>query len=135
MNAEAIIVALLKADATVTGLVADRIKPSELAQGLARPAVVYDHISTVTHNTLSTAEAVQRKTSRIQLTVLAGSYPQQKSLLKACADACKYRRGTIAGVHNVSVLPDVEGPDMRNKADSVIYLQTIDFKVGWNQPR
>lgn len=130
MSAEKIITALLRASSPLVAVVSTRIGPGPLPQGTALPAVATNLISNVRRNTVGTREAAQLFRSRMQVTVLASSYAQQKTLVRLVADACKYQRGTIAGFSGVSVLPDIEGPDMRDD-DATIYMQTIDFSVSY----
>ena len=130
MSAEKIITALLRAHSPLVAVVSTRIGPGPLPQGTALPALATNLISNVRRNTVSTAEAAQLFRSRMQITVLASSYSQQKALIRLVSDACKYQRGTIAGSTGVSVLPDIEGPDMRDD-DASIYMQTIDFSVSY----
>lgn len=130
MSAEKIITALLRAHSPLVAVVSTRIGPGPLPQGTALPALATNLISNVRRNTVGTREAAQLFRSRMQVTVLASSYAQQKQLIRLVADACKYQRGTVAGVAGVSVLPDIEGPDMRDD-DATIYMQTIDFAVSY----
>ncbi len=130
MSAEIVITSLLLAHAPLTAVVGTRIMPGPLTQGTALPAIATNLISNLRRNTVSTAEAVQMMTSRMQVSVFARSYAQQKQLIGLVGDACRYKYGTISGIVGVAVLPDLEGPDDRDDA-STIYMQTVDFMVSW----
>jgi hypothetical protein len=133
MSAEKVLNALLKADAALVALVgADNIFPGVIPQGTELPAVAYNHISTVERTTLAMNESKVVTTSRIEVAVQAKTYPSQKAVLAAVRAACKNRQGTIAGVYVHSVLRDTVGPDMRDD-DAGIYMQTIDFKVTFDE--
>jgi hypothetical protein len=131
VSAEKIITALMRAHAPLLAVVpftGGRIGPGPLAQGVTLPAIAYNLISNQHRNTLSGAEPFRFYRSRVQVTVLATSYAQQKDLIRLVFAACSNRRGVIAGCFNVSVLSDIEGPDMKND-DAGIFMQTIDFMV------
>lgn len=131
MSAEKIIFALLSAHTALTNVVpVARIGPGPLPQGIALPAVATNLVSNVPRHTVSTAEAKRMHRSRVQCTALAGTYASQKALIRLIDDACRYRRGTVAGFTAVSVLPDIEGPDFRDD-DAKVYMQTIDFLVAY----
>lgn len=132
MSAEKIIFALLAAHAPLVAVVpASRIAPGPLPQGVALPAIATNLISNRARHTVSTAEARRLWISRMQCTALTASYAEQKRLIRLIDDACRYKRGTIAGFTGVSVIPELEGPDMRDDA-TVVYMQTIDFMVTYH---
>lgn len=133
MRAEKAIRALLMQASAVTTLVSDRCYPGQLPQGCALPALVVEHISTVDKPTLDAASAFGLVQSRIQVTALASSYPQQKSLADAVITACRYQRGVIAGVRVISVVRELVGPDLRDDDRSVFY-QSVDFLVTFQEP-
>lgn len=133
MRAEKAIHALLMQAGTVTALVVDRCYPGQLPQGCLLPALVVEHISTVDRPTLDAAAAFGLVQSRIQVTALASSYPQQKSLADAVVAACRYQRGVIAGVRVISVVRELVGPDLRDDDRSVFY-QSVDFLVTFQEP-
>lgn len=131
MSAEKIIVSLLRAHAPLLAVVpftGGRIAPGPLQQGVTLPALAYNLISNVHRNTLSGAEGQRLYRSRVQITVMAASYAEQKNLIRLVFAACANKRGLIAGYQNVAVLSDIEGPDMRDD-DPVVYMQTTDVLV------
>lgn len=117
--------ALLVADAALASVVpAARIMAGHIPQGATLPAVAVSHVSTVRYQPGATA----LKTSRVQVTVMATSYPQQKSVLALVVAALPKTRGTVAGVEVDSITPDIEGPD-QSDADTGICFQTYDVIV------
>ncbi|MDP3650902.1 MAG: DUF3168 domain-containing protein [Rhodoferax sp.] len=133
MSGVKIIRALLAADAALTALVpAVRIVAGVVPQGTALPAVAITEVSRVDINALKPG-AYARSTSRVQVTVMAASYPMQKQILGAVRHACRDKVGTIAGVGGVSVLLDSTGPDF-NDSDTGFYMQSQDFKVSFIEP-
>lgn len=132
MSAVKIIRALLVADSALTALVpAARIIAGVLPQGTALPAVAVTEVSRITRNILK-AGAYAQSTSRVQVSVMATTYPQQKQLLGAVRHACRDRIGTVAGVANVSVLLDSAGPDF-NDPDTGFFMQSQDFEVSFTE--
>lgn len=137
MSGAAIITALLLADAVLLDLLLgepDRLHVGVVPQNAPLPAVAIGQISGNPRNTLSSHEASVRRRERIQVTVLAKSYVEQRALIQTVRRACQYQRGTLAGMSQASVLPDLEGPDLRLD-DPGIYMQTHDFTVSFNEPR
>jgi hypothetical protein len=133
MRAEKVITALLNGSAAVVALLADRVYPSQVPQGKPLPAAVVDHISSNELTTIDANAAYGLVRSRIQVTVLANSYPAQKALLEEVRLACNYQRGVIAGVRVVSVIRDTVGPDMRDD-DRGVFYQSVDFQVTHQEP-
>lgn len=128
MSAEKIITALLRAHAPLVALVGTRIGFGPLPQNTALPALATNLISDRERMTLSLAETTRLHRARMQVTVLASSYAQQKELVDLVGRACSKKRGTIAGFNGVVVLADIEGPDSRDD-DATIFAQTTDFMV------
>lgn len=85
---------ILTADSATTAIVAGRIYPNELPQGVNLPAVVYTTISDTPELTFSTAIANTFKAARVQLDCYArpttaggGAYAQAHALARAVASA------------------------------------------------
>jgi hypothetical protein len=133
MRAEKAITALLLDTAGVAALVSDRVYPGQLPQGTRLPAAVVEHIDTNELTTLDAAAEFGLVRSRIQVTVLASTYPAQKALLEQVRLACNYQRGSIAGVWVVSVIRDTVGPDLRDD-DRGVFYQSVDFQVTHQEP-
>lgn len=131
MSGVAVIVTLLAADAGVTAIVpAARIFGGDVPLSTATPSIGVSQISGMPRNTVSMAETRRLITERVQVTIHAASYDQQKALLELVRRACPNQRGTVDGVDLDSILPDIEGPDLTD-ADAKIYEQSRDFLVKW----
>lgn len=133
MSAVKIIRTLLLADPAMIALVpAVRVIAGIIPQGTALPAIAITEVSRVDHQSLKPGSQAHC-TSRVQVTVVAGSYPVKKTLLGAVRHACRDKIGTIAGVSGVAVLLDGTGPDF-DDTDTGFSMQSQDFKVGFTEP-
>lgn len=129
MSAIKVIRALLVAHAPILGLVpAARIVAGTVPLGMPLPAIGLTEISRVELPTVSLGQRAVQVTARVQVTVHASTYPDQKALLQAAKLGPGAHTGTVAGVTVRSVMRDVVGPDMGD-ADTGIYQQSRDFKV------
>ncbi len=124
----AVIRSLLVADGTLTAAVPSaRIVAGLLPQGVALPALGIEEISSVPQPTID-AQAYALMRTRVQVTVSATSYPQQKAVAALARAACEYRRGAIAGQQVASIVLESTGPDLRD-GDAQIFQQPLDFIV------
>lgn len=125
--------ALLNAASGVTALTGTRIYGGgQLPQGTALPAVVVEHVNANELTTIDANAAFGLMKARMQCTVLAKSYPEQKALLEQVRIACNYQRGLINGVRVITILRDTVGPDQRDD-DMQVYTQSIDFQVTYQE--
>lgn len=146
MSAVKIIRSLLAADAAVVALVpAGRIIAGVLPQGTALPAIAVTEVSRTDHQPLK-AGAFGRSTSRVQVTLFATTYPQQKQLLGLVRHVCRDKNGQLdatvigdwftyfehIGVSGVSVLLAGTGPDF-NDPEAGFYMQSQDFSVSYTE--
>lgn len=128
MTAAAVIRSLLVADTAVTAAVPpSRIVAGLLPQGGQLPALAVEEISAVPQPTID-AQAYALMRSRVQVTVVARNYPEQKAVAAAVRDACQYQHGLIAGVQVASIVMSTTGPDLID-GDAQIYQQPVDFIV------
>ena len=130
MSAVSIMRALLIADAGVTALVpAEHIVPGYVE---AMPSIGLKEISGTELDTVARA-GNSLVTARVQVTVYATSYPQQKAVLKAAKLGAGTHTGQVAGYAVRSVLRDSIGPDL---GDPQIpsFEQSRDFKVTFIEP-
>ena len=133
MSGVAIIRTLLAANSAVIAAVpSTKIMAGVIPLGTVLPAISIAHISGTTRNTIAMNDAKTFCTDRVQVTVLAKTYPQQKALLALVQAACPNTRGTVGGIACDSVLDDVCGPDIFD-ADATIYFQSQDFIVKFNR--
>lgn len=129
MSAVKVIRALLIAHAPVLALVpAARIVAGTVPQGMQLPAIGLTEIGRGELPTVSLAQRAVLVTARIQVTVHAASYPEQKAVLQAAKLGPGAHTGTVAGVTVRSVMRDMVGPDMSDD-DAGVYQQSRDFKV------
>lgn len=132
MSAAAIIVQLLTAYAPLTDLVpAENIMAGTVPAGLI-PAVGVKEVGGGEQGTVARA-GNSLVTTRVQVTVYAASYPQQKALLKAAGLGPGVHTGETAGFAVRSVLRDATGPDLSDD-EAKVYEQSRDFKVTYIEP-
>ena len=93
----------------------------------ALPAISIKQISGQEYQTVKRGSN-QLVTERIQVTVLAATYPLQKSILNLIRTALPATRGTVSSFVVDSITPDIDGPDLYND-NPIIYEQSIDFMV------
>lgn len=128
MRAERVIKTLLEATAGVTSVVGTRIYAGQLPQVPTLPAISYTKISSVDIPPISASAGQNIAQGRVQVTVFAVDYPTTKTLLEAVYQGLRYRSGTIDTVVVISVLPDVEGPDIYDP-ELLQFYQSRDFLV------
>ena len=73
-------------------------------------------------------------TERVQVTVLARTYPETKAILAAIRTAAADKMPQIDGLTDVTVHTDSAGPDFLDE-DTGIHMQTQDFRVSFNEAR
>jgi hypothetical protein len=107
----------------------ERIMAGDVPLGTPLPAISVTQISSVPRLTVSMIEPKKMHIDRVQVTVLVrdqegdpqgDGYPGLRSLLKLVLAACPNTRGTVNDVSLDSVLPDIEGPDLSNAAESLL---------------
>lgn len=94
------------------------------------PALGVSEVSALERTTVSMKEVARLQVERVQVTIHAATYLQQKQLVRLVAAACRNRKALVGDVDVLSILPAGEGPD-GFVPDPVIYQQTIDFMVAW----
>jgi len=125
---------LLAHDAALLALVAaDNIAAGSLPLDTVLPAICVQEISLVQRRTASMTAGKVLATSRVQVTVIATSVSQQKAILDLVRSACPNTRGIVNTVSVDSILPDQDGPDMRDQ-DATIFAQSKDFIVRFALP-
>lgn len=96
------------------------------------PAIGVREISAVEQDTVARAGTSLVK-ARVQVTVYAGSYPQQKAILRAAKLGAGVFTGQVAGYAVRSVLREAVGPDMGDPAIPT-FEQSRDFIVAYIEP-
>jgi hypothetical protein len=133
MSGSAVIWYFLKTDAAVLAQVPeDRIKCGDLPVGITLPAISVMEISGNRRRTVAMRKTVELNYDRVQVTVLAKTYPAAKALLKLVLAACPNTRGTVNTIAVDSILPDSEGPDQSDSA-AQIFAGSRDFMVKWHE--
>ena len=134
MNGVIAVRSLLVADTGVTSLVpVARIAAGMLAQGTDLRAISLMSVSSVDRN-VPAPGAKRRVTERVQVTVLARTYPEVKAIIAAARRAAADQMPTIDGLFDVTVHTDSAGPDFLDE-ETGIHMQTQDFRVSFNEAR
>lgn len=134
MNGVIAVRALLVADIRVTALVPEaRIAAGSLPQGTVMPAISLMSVSSTDRNVPSPG-AKRRVTERVQVTVLARTYPEAKAILAAVRAAAADQMPMIDGLTDVTVHTDSAGPDFLDE-ETGIHMQSQDFRVAFNEAR
>ena len=128
MSGVAVIRYMLANNAPLIAVVtADKIIAGVAPLNTALPAISIRQISGQEYQTIKRGTN-QLVTERIQVTVLAATYPTQKSILNLIRSAVVSTRGTVNTFSVDSITHEGDGPDLYND-DPVIYEQSIDFMV------
>ena len=134
MNGVIAVRSLLVADTGVTALVpVVQIVAGSLPQGSGLPAIALMSVSSTDRN-IPAPGPQRRVTERVQVTVLAASYPAAKAIIRAVRAAAADRMPAIDGLTDVTVHTDSAGPDFLDE-ETGIHMQTQDFRVSFNEAR
>ncbi len=129
MSAELITAALLNVPG-VTSLVGVRRAVSQLPQGTAMPALVYEAISTMPVMTVNASFGAQLLSSRVQITALAADAAGVAQVLAAAMAAMNLQSGTYAGKTVASSIRDI-GTGLARDNDAGIWFGSQDFIITW----
>ena len=133
MNGVATIYQLLAADSAVTALVPEeRIISGDLPEGIDLEAISIEEVSSVDFPTINPGDT-RFTIDRVQVTVRASNYEKLTAAIKAVKSAGDAKHPTIAGITNVVVRTDGQGPYFTENAAS-IHMKSQDFRVSYNQP-
>ncbi|MYM37261.1 hypothetical protein GTP38_23320 [Duganella sp. FT94W] len=133
MSAVSIVRSLLLAYQPLRELVpADDIVAGTVPDGIL-PAIGIKEVGGGELETVGRAEGATLCRIRVQVTVYAKTYPEQKALLHAAGLGRGVHSGTVDGFVVRSVLPAGIGPDLSDD-DAGVYSQSRDFKVAYIQP-
>ena len=132
MSGVEIVGTLLREFAELTAVVQPaNIKAGMLPDNVALPAILVHSVSLVDRQPLKRG-AFFRCTERVAVAVRAGSYREQKALIRMIRDCCAGQVGDIGGGLRVSILTAGTGPDIGGPANS--FEQTQDFRVSFDAP-
>jgi hypothetical protein len=104
-----------------------------LPQGTDLPAISLMSVSSVDRN-IPAPGPKRRVTERVQVTVLARTYPEAKTLIAAIRAALADQMPVIDGLFDVTVHTDSAGPDFLDE-ETGIHMQTQDLRVSFNEAR
>lgn len=111
------------------GVPAERVYIGALQQGVAFPAIAISDVGgREPFKTTRRARAKKTMRHRIQVTVYARTYEQQKILIAATGLGPGYQIGEVAGFTVNSVDPESINPDIY-PGDDKIFEQSRDFMV------
>lgn len=134
MNGVAAIRQLLAGNAALTAVVpATKIAAGTLPQGTTLPAISIMLVSSVDRN-IPAPVTKRRVTDRVQVTVMAATYPVQRQVLALVKRAAADTMPTVSGISEVVVHTDSAGPDFMDEK-ATIYLGSQDFRVSYNEVR
>lgn len=110
---------------------ATKIMAGVIPQGTVLPAIAVSHVSTVRQQLIS-AGVTQLCTSRVQITVHARTYVEQKSVLALVRSALPRTHGAVSGVNVDSLVHNLDGPDFRDD-EAGIFMGSVDYMVTFNE--
>lgn len=129
MSGVAIAQYLLSTNAGLIAVVpATRIKAGVLPLNTVLPAISVTQISGQQHNTLAQNSASYLVTQRIQVSVLAPTYPAVKQILALVRAALPQTRATVNGFTCDAIYPDTEGPDLYDHT-TLTHEASVDYRI------
>jgi len=129
MSGVAIVRYLLANDATLTASVPSaKIMAGVIPLNTVLPAISVMQVSGVRRNVVAMTSTSALVTDRVQITVMALTYPSQKSILALVRAALPVSRGTVNGIVVDSIVHEGDGPDFFD-AGLTIYMQPLDVMV------
>ncbi len=126
MRAEKVVYDLLTGSEAVTALVGLKIYPGLIPQNTTMPAVSYELISSVDIPPINAQASGVILRSRVQVSVLARTYAEVKTIQEAIRRALLFKSGLIAGVQVNAITRELIGSDERDD-ESGLYMQGVDF--------
>lgn len=134
MSAVKVMRVLLLAHPALTVLLpVEKIVAGTVPQATALPAIGIKEVGSNEFSTVAQREPGTLVRSRVQVTVYAKSYPEQKRLLHAAKLGPGIHAGVVAGVPVRSVRRGDVGPDFSDEGAG-IYEQSRDFFVSYIEP-
>jgi hypothetical protein len=128
MSGVAVIYHLLANDASLTAVVpAAKIKAGVVPINTELPAISIRQISGVELSVIKRGTN-QQATDRVQVTVNASTYVQQKQIIALIRAALPGTHGTVNSVSVLSLTYESDGPDLEYE-NPHIYEQSLDYLV------
>lgn len=133
MSGVTVIQYLLSHNAALIAVVpAAKIMGGELPLLTVLPAISVASVDDVPRIPVDASGTARFITERVQVTVLAKTYPSKMAILALVRKALPVSRGTVNNVNCDSVLPDSTGPDL-DDAETQIYTKSRDYIVRWSE--
>jgi hypothetical protein len=104
-----------------------------MPQGTALPAISIVRVSSTDRN-LPNPGTYRHVRDRVQVNVMASTYPQQRAVLAAVRAAAADQFPTVSGITRVTIHTDGAGPDFINDQAS-IFVGSQDFIVTYSEQR
>lgn len=95
------------------------------------PAISIRQISGYEFDTINRI-GTQNVTERIQVTVLARNYLEQKNIIELIRNSMIQKRGYVNGFLVENIRQDLDGPDLYTESPEV-YEQSIDYIIRFNR--
>ncbi|MBB4858262.1 hypothetical protein HNO88_001581 [Novosphingobium chloroacetimidivorans] len=135
MDGVAALKAVLTADAVLVTLVpADNIHAGPLPLNFSLPAISLATISIVDRN-IPAPGATRHVRERVQATIYARNYPQQKLITRAARRAAADKiNPEVPGISAVTIHTEGAGPDFMAE-DASIWMGTQDFITTYTETR
>lgn len=128
MSGVAVIYHLLSNDASLTAVVpAAKIKAGVVPVNTELPAISIRQISGTELSVIKRG-LNQQVTERIQVTVNASTYTQQKEIIELTRDALPGTHGTVNSISVLSLTYESDGPDLEYE-NPQIFEQSMDYFV------
>lgn len=118
---------MLANDGPIAMAVGSKVISGVVPINTSLPAISISQISGKEFETIRRV-GVQHVTERVQVSVLALTYAQQKQILDLVRSAITSIRGTVNMFEVDSISHDMDGPDLYYE-EPVTYEQSIDFIV------
>lgn len=126
MRAEKVINTLLSSSVALTALVGTKIYPGRIPQNTIMPAISYELVSSVEIAPINAQAGGVLLRSRVQVTVLARTYAEVKTIQEAVRSTLLFKSGLIAGVQVIGITRELIGPDDRDD-ELGLYMQGVDY--------
>jgi hypothetical protein len=132
--AEEGLVAYLKADATLTGLIADRLYPGCAPRNAAAPRVTYSRVSTFRPSVLEGHSGMP--TTRLQLDVWGDTLATTRAVTRRLLTLLNGYSGAMGDEHAAASLVDDQRTDHERPEDGsdvATYRETLDVLLSYDE--
>jgi hypothetical protein len=133
MSGVAVIINLLQNNSNITAIIpSSRIMGGLLPIDIDLPAISVVMVDDFTRDRVEAGVSNVLIHERVQCTIEANTYKQQKDIIKLIRQSLPVSRGLVNGVRVDSVLYDSSGPDIEDPAMTA-YIQSSDFIVKYTE--